>query len=62
MDEITALNQETLQQKTRLNSNIEKIASMQRELDIKSNQMQEYEKRYNKLMDELDLAQYRLQD
>ena len=48
-DENTLLNQKMVDQNSRTNSQIEKITSLQRELGIKSQQIQEFEIRFNKI-------------
>lgn len=45
-----------------MNVQLEKVSSLQRELGIKSTQLTEFETRLSKSQDELDLAQYKLQD
>jgi chromosome segregation ATPase len=56
------LNQDLVNEKSRMTSNIEKIQSLQRDIGIKNNQLSELDQRLHKTMAELDAMHSRLQE
>ena len=57
---LTESQKEIVSQKTQISNKDEKIQSQLRELEIKANQLVDFEKRTDKIQDELDLATYKL--
>lgn len=62
IDEITELRTIKAENESKILYNEEKLNSIQRELVIKNKQVNEYEHRYSKTQDELDLTKYKLQE
>ena len=62
IDDNTAVNQELVDCKNRMNNNIEKIQSLIREIALKNQQIVDYDDRVKKSQDDIDLAQYKLQE
>jgi predicted nucleic acid-binding Zn-ribbon protein len=62
IDDNTAINQELVDCKNRMNNNIEKIQSLIREIALKNQQIVDYDDRVKKSQDDIDLAQYKLQE
>lgn len=61
-DELVELNSELVECKNRMTNQIEKIASLDREISIKNNLVQEFKERVDKSADEFELAQYKVQE
>lgn len=60
--EMTKLNQTIVDTENRMKNQIEKIASLDREIAIKGNQVQEFKERIEKAADDFELAQYKVQE
>lgn len=62
MEEITQLKTIKAEYESRIAYNEEKLNSYQREIGIKIKQVEDYEQKYTKTQDELDLTKYKLQE
>ena len=62
IDEITELKSKNTEQFSKIVNQKERIDGLIRDLEIKSEQLQEFEKRNSKTLDELDLVKYKLQE
>ena len=61
-EEIVKLNQAIVDANNRMTNQIEKIASLDREIAIKANQVLEFKERVEKAADDFELAQYKVQE
>lgn len=59
---MTKLNQNIVDISNRMTNQIEKIASLDREIAIKGNQVTEFKERVEKAADDFELAQYKVQE
>jgi chromosome segregation ATPase len=62
VDEITELKTIRAENESKINYNEEKLNALQREINIKIRQVEDYEQRYSRTQDELDLTKYKLQE
>ena len=62
LEEITILKTVKAENESKIAYNDEKLSALQREINIKCKQVEEYEDRYTKTQDELDLTKYKLQE
>lgn len=62
IEEITTLKTKNTELNSQVGNYKERLESYVRDLQIKSDQLIEYEKRNNKIMDEIDLLKYKLQE
>tara|TARA_B110000305_G_C19115285_1_gene481735 strand:- start:456 stop:656 length:201 start_codon:yes stop_codon:yes gene_type:complete len=61
-EKVQHLEQELGKKINRIETLIESNESLKRDLQIKSGQLTEFENRHAKIQDDLDIAQYKLQD
>jgi chromosome segregation ATPase len=60
IEEITVLKTKNTDQESKITSQKERIDSLMRDLQIKSDQLKEFEDRNARTMDDLDLCKYKL--
>ena len=62
LEEITVLKTVKAENESKLNYTDEKMSALTREINIKIKQVEDYESRYTRTQDDLDLTKYKLQE